>query len=266
MVRPGVDLVCVNYKTPDDLLGFVRSVHKYEPTIPYNLVIINVDPGPQDDAAALNLLNEDLSGRSDYVRTGTNVGYSGACNLAATRGDHEVIAFFNADTRLTEGVVDECYAALVSHDDWAVLGPRQVDQRERVTHGGIFGSLAQPRLRGWKQKNGDEYADVREAVTVSGSAYFVKRFVWDELTHCSVFRDIAPEAEGGFLPTPHYYEETWFSYHAQAHGWKIIYYGSACMIHKWHQASPRGGWADQQVKRSRAMFREACDLHGIEHD
>jgi hypothetical protein len=107
---------------------------------------------------------------------------------------------------------------------------------------------------------------VVEAVTVSGSAFFVKRSVWRELTYCPLFTDVVPDAVGAMLPTPHYYEETWVSWHAWGHGYKVVYYGPVVVGHKWHRASPIGGFADQVMAVSREMFRAACDHHGLSHD
>jgi GT2 family glycosyltransferase len=73
--------------------------------------------------------------------------------------------------------------------------------------------------------------------------------------------------KGRFLPTPHYYEETWVSYAARHKGWKVMYFGEAVMEHEWHQASKVGGEAERtHMPVSRQMFRDACDHFGIERD
>lgn len=56
------------------------------------------------------------------------------------------------------------------------------------------------------------------------------------------------------------------SYHARAHGYQATYYGPVTIVHRWHKASPVGGWAEAQFSRSRRIFRAACDAHGILHD
>jgi GT2 family glycosyltransferase len=72
-----------------------------------------------------------------------------------------------------------------------------------------------------------------------------------------------PGSIGAFINTPHYYEETCCSYHARAHGYKIVYYGAVKMTHLWHRASEHGGWADKQTEISKAMMRDFCALHSI---
>lgn len=256
-----LDIVVVNYRTPKDLTQFLASLREHPSRRRANTTVVEVATVGREEPVHYW---DDGKGRTLNVRD--NLGYAQACNLGASEGNGEIIAFFNADTELTAGVLDSCIDALHSHEDWAIVGPRQRDENNRLVHAGIFGTHARPVMRGWRERDRNQYREDREAVTVSGSAYFVKRRIWEELTYCPFYREAAPDALGAFLPTPHYYEETWCSYHAAAHDYKVVYLGSTTMIHKWHRASPVGGWAEAQMATSRSMFRAACDLHGIDHD
>lgn len=255
-----LDIIVVNYHTPDDLRLFRESLERYPPTCPSTLTVIDV-------ATKARVFTFDWKGRPGVLHgVMNNIGYARACNYGAARTGGDVIALFNADIELTAGALDACHDALQANETWGILGPRQIDHRRRIRHAGIFGTHTKPVHRGWQEPDRGQYADIREAVTVSGSAYFVKRSVWNELTCCALYRDIAPDAQGAFLPTQHYYEETWCSYHAWAHGHRVMYFGSATIVHKWHRASPVGGWAERQMPISRDYFRSACDLHGIPRD
>lgn len=264
--EPGLDIVVVNWQTPDDLDAFLVSVEKFPPSVPYAVYVMNVEPTDIDWAIAERWVGANR-GTGVHLVLPTNVGYARACNRGASLGSHDVIAFFNADIELTEDALDHCYDALTANR-WAILGPRQVDSDGRLVHAGIFGTLDQPGLRGWRARDREgRFNDIRtDAVSVSGSAYFIQREVWDELHACPTFRAVDADAEGAFLTTPHYYEETWCSYHAQAHGHKVVYYGPVCITHRWHRASPVGGRAEQMLPESRRRFREACDAHGIPRD
>lgn len=269
---PGVDVVVVNYRTPDDLRGFVDSFVKVQFEVPATLFVVNVDPQKEDAEAA----DDSLDGvvvPVGYALCPTNIGYARACNSAAQAIEsyhtpRRTIAFFNADTRLEAGVLDHCHWTLHQEDDYGIIGPKQVNEEGLITHAGIFGSNKHPELRGWKHDDMGQYDESRDdAVSVSGSAYFVKRDCWDEMATCDTYKSIVPDAIGAFLPTQHYYEETWLSYHAREHGWKVVYDGEVSMIHRWHKASPVGGVAEKKyMPQSRVMFRDACDRHGIERD
>lgn len=256
-----LDIVVVNFHTPEDLEQCIDSLEKDPPVTDSTLTIVEVD---DEDYIHNFTWGDGYSGRT--IGVSGNIGYARACNLAAYDTQSSVIAFFNADVVFRPGVLDRCYAAIHQNPSWGALGPRQVDERNLIRHAGIFGQLEAPRHRGWNELDTGQYNDVRRAITVSGSAYFVRRRAWRELTDCPLFREIAPDALGAFLPTPHYYEETWCSYHLQAHGFEVVYYGPDALIHKWHRASPVGGHADQQFEVSRAMFQAACEHHGIPHD
>jgi GT2 family glycosyltransferase len=249
-----VDVVVINYKTPDLLEDFIKSYeeHKFDGC---RLTVVDVGA---EAGYGVSVTEESV-----YLSIHENIGYARACNKGASFGNNDVILLANADTRLSSGFIT-CYAALSSVQDWGVLGPRQVDEQNRITAGGIFGTDTNIGQRGWQDVDHGQYSDVRyDAKSVSGSLYFIKRSLWEELTNCEFMQQAYPGIEGAFIPTPHYYEETCCSYHARAHGYKIVYYGAVQMLHHWHRASPHGGAADMHIEESKEMMRGFCRLHGI---
>lgn len=265
MYEPGCDVVVVSYRTPADLADFLASLEAHPPTGPWSVQVVNVDPRQEDNDVAEQWCARHPD-RARHFTFGTNVGYAVACNAAAARGNHEVLAFFNADVVLTAGAIDACHQALLANPARGVVGPRQVDELGRITHAGIFGTLAAPRHRGWMEQT-DAYTDVRDdAVTVSGAAYFVRRSLWDELSACPIYQAVAPEAEGAFLPTAFAWEETWASYHAHAHGWLVCFLGTATVLHRWNRSVKTNGLPAGVLAESQAYFRRACASHGLDHD
>lgn len=251
-----LDVVVVDYHTPDLLREFIDSYDRFAPP-GATLTIVMVDYGRED---------EQSTGSVRTIWIADNCGYAHACNVGAEGGTNDVVLLANADTLLTEGLT-ECCEALMAHEDWGVLGPRQVDENGRITCGGIFGTDESISQRGWQEFDHGQYSSVRDdAKSVSGSLYFVKRKVWQELTDCPVMQEFQPDSQGAFIHTPHYYEETCCSYHARAHGYKIVFYGPVQMIHYWHKAHQIGSWADQPttVEGSKQMMREFCALHSIQ--
>jgi GT2 family glycosyltransferase len=251
-----VDVVVTNHKTPDLLADFCRSyeAHQFgECTL--TVVDVTLD-SPYPSQIAQNF-------GADFISFPDNVGYGTACNAGAEKRVNDVILLANADTVLSAGL-KECYEELIAHEDWGVLGPRQVDEHNRITAAGIFGTETSLGLRGWLEVDVGRYTDVREdAKSVSGSLYFIKRSIWQELTDCEFFQNSFPGARGAFLPTSHYYDETGCSYHVRAHGYKVVYYGRVKMLHLWHRASEHGGWADRQMEASRTLMRDFLHSHSI---
>jgi GT2 family glycosyltransferase len=251
-----IDLIVVNYKTYDLLARFIQSYDDFKPSSSSTLTVIDVE-------GSIDLMMEMPATHMTRV-VDDNIGYARACNMGAalTRGRN--IGFFNADTRfINDDCVDYCVNFLDENPETAIVGPLQYGSGGHITHAGIFGTHERPRHAGWQQKVRDDFRENKPAITVSGSAYFVRRSTWDELTQCGLYQDVAPNALGAFLPTKHWYEETFCSYHAHAHDYQVWYLGEAEMIHEWHKSSPVGSISTSDAQ---AYFRKACDHHGIPHD
>lgn len=254
-----IDLIVVNYKTYGLIGRFLASYRKFKPSIDSRLILVD-NESDQNQLYRLNLDGVDVYPFKE------NLGYSGACNFAASLGNSEFIAFLNSDTEFVDNkCVDTCVDYLATHEDVAVVGPLQYSNSGMVTHGGIFGTHSKPEHRGWRSKSKKNFRDVRDAVTVQGSALFTKRSIWDQMTNCSIFRETFPGTPGAFGPFPHFYDETLYNYHVYGHGYKCVYLGTAEMIHEWHQSSEIGSQAGN-MKIGREGFREFCDNHGIPHD
>ncbi len=202
----GVDVVCVNYKTTSLLNNFINSFNRSS-LLEKDLYIVDNDPDEND----VNI-NKSISKDAFYLYSSENIGYAKACNLGAnwselnTNGKY--IAFFNSDCVLLEDTLEKMINGM---DDLNldIAGPLQYNRNFKVTHGGIFGSHEEPKHRGWRSANLALFRDVKKCISVSGSAYFIKRSVWNALRDCPLYRDVVPEDTcGAFLPTPHYWEET----------------------------------------------------------
>lgn len=255
-----VDVVVVNYRTPHLLRDFCASYEQH--AFPgCTLTIVDVDPRTEATSYLHDTFHEAV------LPLGENHGYAYACNRGAHRGRNDVILLANSDTLLSDGL-HECHAALMAHDDWGILGPRQVDASNRITAGGIFGTSEKPAPRGWLRPDTGQYADVRDdAVTIPGSLFFIKRSVWNLLTRCDLFQQVNPGALGAFLETKLYYEETFCAYHARAHGYRCVYYGPVQMVHLYHQSigSDPDGWGENQFQLSQKLFYDACQVHDISY-
>jgi len=253
-------LIVVNYRTYELLEAFVDSYMEF---------------ASREYATALTIVDVDPDGSGDWfspqgnelVRLEENWGYARACNIAASIGEpSRNIAFFNADTRFIDHkCVDSCIRFLDENNSVGVVGPLQYSSSGKATHAGIFGSNTHPSMRGWHQRVSNEFRNNQMAVSVSGSAYFTKRSVWNEMMECEIFKEQFPESTGAFPPFPHFYEETLYSYHVRDHGYEVWYLGEAEMIHEWHKASPVGSQSENYYIGQRG-FRAFCDAHGIEHD
>ena len=268
-MEPILDLVAVVYNAPDETEAFLASLNKVD--VPFTCTLIdNNSPDPR----ILSLLIDwqaqkkpkNMIDRSIIFKE-QNVGYARACNLGASKGKARYLALLNCDTEFIYGNTSKIIDLFEEDSSIGIIGPLTYGSDGKITHGGIFKDTNSGRdlHRGWMVDvniAGDAVKDTCDVPTVSGATYFARRSMWDELTTCPLYREAAGDSvEGAFLPTPHFYEETWCSYHARAHDYRVVYLGSAEMIHQWHRSSPIGSVS---LEPAESMFRDACKVHGIE--
>lgn len=264
-MQPVVDLVACAYQASTETEAFLRSLGHV--AHPFTLCVIeNSSPddtvrevlkGPALDAVR-NLPN---CVDATIVFNDENVGYARAINQGVSLGGAPYVAALNCDIEfLEDDACSKVIAFMEREPDVGVVGPRTVTSDGRLTHAGIFYENRDVH-RQWLVQDNPSVWDVHDVPTVSGATYFVRRSMWEQLTDCYLYRQVAPDAEGAFLPTRHFYEETWCSYHARAHGWRVVYLGTAKMIHQWHKSSPVGS---QPLGEAEELFRTACAAHEIE--
>jgi len=229
-----IDLCVVNYKTPKHLERLLRVlVSDAVESPPWKLYI--ADNG--EDSESRKVL-ESIGGIAQSIDMNKNIGYSAACNQLASRGNSEYLALLNADIWMNTASVKALEESISADDTIGVLGPKQLDEHRRIVHAGIIGTNEAPKHRGWKIPDLQDimFKDKIECVTVSGSVYVVRRSAWEKLANDKEYLELFPEAKGAFLPTPHYYEETFCSYFARHRGYKVVYDGSITVGHSWHAA------------------------------
>jgi glycosyltransferase involved in cell wall biosynthesis len=257
-----VSLVCVNYHTYPLLQRFLDSVKEYPPSVSYEVLVIDVE-------SLSEIENIDLHG-ARLIRKKENVGYARACNEGIVETTGKVVALLNADTEFVNTTcVDRLFNFLMEDEKRGIAGPLQYSHDGLITHGGIMGTHAKPQHRGWRSRNIKAFRDDQRAVTVSGSAFFIKRSLCEYLTECPIFLEQFPLALSCFPTLPHMFEETLVAYHAHGHGYEVWYLGAeGCeMIHRWHQSSPVGGkYATDGFRIGQQAFREFCASHGLDHD
>ena len=266
MQQPVMDLVAVAYQAPEATEAFLGSlVHV---GLPFTLSVIENNSPDQEVrdlllGPALDFVRHlDMCTEVRVILNQENVGYARAINAGAAMGSAPYLAALNCDIRFLQDY-DVCHDVVVhmqEHPDVGIIGPRTVDQAERLTHAGIVansrGNNEQHRF--WLHRDIGQASDVLDVPTVSGATYFVRRATWEQLTLCEAYQSVAPDADGAFLPTPHFYEETWCSYHARLHGWRVVYLGNTKMVHLWHQSSPVGS---QDIITPREYFLRALTAH-----
>ncbi len=261
--RDDVACIVVNWSTPDDLKRCIDSAFDIEGPMYWSIWENHHDEKQMRDRNQ-KAVTDLVSGRSRWIviqrgkeNYGHGYGSNRAAELAVRFFDPEYLFLVNPDAKWVEPILDKMIDFLDAHPKAAMVGPKQMDSRYRITAGGIKGDNVGAKHRFWLQHDqANEVArDTFMAPTIAGSAILVRAKVFMEL--------------GGLLEAKHYYSETWLCYHARTHGYEVWYHGEAWMIHEWHQSSKHGSsQTDGKMQEDRALFRKMCDEHDpqIPHD
>lgn len=254
-----IDVCIINYNTESKLKRLISYLEPNDAI--YNLYI--ADNGSVD--GSVEYLKSCSLGDTEFNE---NIGYAAACNQLAAKGSGDIIGLLNADVWLTVNDLMTIQQSFDNNPGIGILGPKQRNEDGYITHAGIQGDETSARPRGWKLYDPDDlhYRHLEDMVSVSGSAYFIRRSVWEDLTACPIYQDLYPGVNGAFLPTPHYFEETFCSYHARDHGYRVFYDGRVSIGHSWHASHPLGSEHDLKFHESKEIFRRACRAHKILHD
>lgn len=253
--KANVTALVVNWNTPEDVVRLVESADIWEPNLRW--VFYQNKPPEGIDGRTRAAWRQVVSGRTYRVMIlhgRENRGHGYGINRAADadwrtkRSDYYFI--LNPDCLFTESILDKMVAFLEEDPARAVVGPKQMDSTGRVTAGGIIGTQEKPVHRYWHYADRENSLgrDSVKCPTVAGSAMLVRSSDFFKY--------------GGLLESKHYYSETWFNYHVQAHGREVWYYGEASMIHEWHRSSKLGASStDGFMKQDQELFRRMCDEH-----
>lgn len=269
MSEAKIDLVAVAYNAPAETEAMLQSASLHIST-PFTLTLLdNKSPDPTvvpmlHRMAAIVRANPACE-KVRILHSTANHGYAKACNTGASMGTAPLIGLLNCDIQFLPDSIERLVDSFDRQDyqDVGIIGPRTTSSSGLLTHAGILRRMdGRDEHRAWlSSDNTIYYRDEMDVPTVSGATYFVRRKVWDELTRCPIYQEVAPEALGAFLPTRHFFEETWCSYHAWAHGWRVRYQGDVKMIHEWHRSSSVGS---QPMAEAEQQFLDACRKHDIE--
>ena len=107
-----LDVIVVNYQTPNDLRGFLQSLIDCPPSRRTCLHIVNVEATSDDKLVLLEFLPRLSRFIVKTYNHEENIGFARAVNAAAKTGHGSTIAIFNADTRLSDGLLEGCCHAL----------------------------------------------------------------------------------------------------------------------------------------------------------
>jgi len=246
------DLVIVSHNAKQYLIQCIESLSIVKPR---KIVVV-------DNASTDGSWQWLLNCRSDVeiILRKENLGYARGCNVGAEACNSPIIGFLNMDTAFTEDI-QPMINYLWRKKDVAVVGPKQVDSNGIIRFGGVVFRLsgAKPWMktlvgsyhRGWAEKDVGLYEDVIDSHYVSGSAFFMRRELFDKV--------------GGFDERLSlYFEDNLMCLRLQKLGYRAVYFGQVKMKHEWKKSDNKRE-RNKRLWESLNNFRSICEKEGLKH-
>jgi GT2 family glycosyltransferase len=217
---PLVVLLILTWNRRDDVLRCVASLER----LAYpNYVPVAVDNASQDDTVeALRARHPQL----EIIRNGSNLGYAGGNNVgirwALARGADYVL-LINSDTEVTPRLIDELVEVAESDPRIAVVGSRNVLMEDQRRLWGAYGVLTYGPFvvstAGEGEPDGPVWNVVRDVDSALGNGY---------LWRCAALQRVGLLDERFFG----YHEDLDWCTRARRMGYRVVYAGSAAIVHK----------------------------------
>jgi GT2 family glycosyltransferase len=225
-----VSAVLIGYDGPPEVLAqAVRSLRE-QTQAPAQIICVDQSA----DARFQRLLAG--CGGVEIMRSEENLGYSSACNLAASAATGEYVLFLNPDARAEPNCVEHLVLALTERQDAAIAGAQVLlPDRSRVNAGDNvlhLSGLSWAGRYGLRREEGPP----RSAAVVSGAALLVRR---------SAFEALGGYTEGFFM----YYDDVDLAWRARLRGWEVLFCPRADVVHEYEFS--KGGYKWLYLERNR---------------
>jgi GT2 family glycosyltransferase len=220
-------LLILTWNRRDDVLRCAASLARLRGDV----TPVVIDNASQDDTVAAL---RDRFPQLPVIENAANLGYAAGNNVglrwALERGA-EYVQLINSDTEVTEGLTAELVRVAESEPRIAVVGCRNVLMEDPGRLWGAYSALTYGpflvRSVGAGAADGPAWRGIRDVDAVIGNGYLWRRAALEQV---------------GLL------DETLFGYHedvewcerARRAGWRVVYAGTAAIIHRGGSASAPG--------------------------
>ena len=223
-----VSIVIVNWNSRKFLVNCVRSIRRFPPSVPYELIVI--DSGSFDGAETA--LSAEYP-EAVFIQSPVNLGFGRANNLAAQHATGDWLLLLNPDTVVQRGSIDTLCCAANGLPDAGIVGPLLLNANGSVqgTCVRAFPTLVNqtlesnllrrcwPRSRLWGMRPLIDQVSTPTAVdAVSGACAMIRR---------DLFQRLAGFSDEYFM----YSEDLDLCYRVTQEGLRCYYVPGAVVVH-----------------------------------
>jgi GT2 family glycosyltransferase len=238
---PVVTIVVPAWRKVALLHRTLRTIARHVPAPARAETVVVVNGGDERVGA---LLERRVRG-ARVVPTEVNLGFGGACNLAAEVGGGRFLALLNDDVEIRPGWLEALLVAMEEEPGAASVGSRVLHPDGRLQEAGcvVWADGTTSQVGKDEAANGRHHLARRRVDYASGCALLVRRDAW--------------ESVGGMDPAyfPGYYEDVDLAFRLRERGWSTVYEPSARVLHE-ESASSDPVVKEVVLARNRETFRE----------
>ena len=224
MTPAPVTAVVVTYREPEAGRPAIASLER-QTRPPAELRVVDNDP------EAGRQFESSLPVR--VLHPGGNLGYPGACNVAAAEATQPWLFFLNPDAEAAPDCLERLLAA--ADESTAVVGAQVLLPDGRVNAGDNPVHVTGLSWSG-RYLEPAEHGPPRETAAVSGAAL---------ITRTSVFRELGGHSPAFFL----YVDDTDMAWRARLAGWKVLFAPDAAVSHDYEFDKGPGKWQHLEHNR-----------------
>ncbi|HEY9202190.1 MAG TPA: glycosyltransferase family 2 protein [Gammaproteobacteria bacterium] len=123
-----LSIIIIEYHCMDQVQDCLQSIQTHLSEIEYECFIISNSEYSETDLASHC---KSISGAT-MVNTGNNLGYAGGVNIGISHASGDYIYVLNPDCLLTDSNINQIMYEMDKESDWAISGPKVVDQNYNV--------------------------------------------------------------------------------------------------------------------------------------
>ncbi len=254
---PDLSIIIISWNVADLLADCLDSIATNTGDLDVETIV--VDSASSDDTVVR------VQGNYPWVTLllqTENVGFVGGNNIGLNHATGTYLLLLNPDTVVVEDMLAQMVNYLRDNPDVGVVGPHTLNtdgstqpSRRRfptLTTAFLESTWLQPyapqsMLDRYYVRNADDRATL-DVDWVQGHALMTRRAVYEQIGGLDAYY-------------PMYFEETDWCHRAQAAGWRVVYLGSAQVIHHGGGSSAQAG-AFKHISYNRSKIRYVRRYHG----
>jgi GT2 family glycosyltransferase/glycosyltransferase involved in cell wall biosynthesis len=230
----------VNFRSADDTLAAIDGVSTLDwPSEQLEVIVVDNDSrdGSADRIAA-------AARGATVVRSATNLGFAGGCNLGVARSTGELVAFLNNDARPHPAWLARASTVLADDPTIGCVASKVLDwDGDRIDFAGAaMGFDGQGYKLHVGAHDGPGFDEADDVLFASGAAMVMPRAVFEEL--------------GGFDERYFmFFEDVDLGWRTWLRGWRVRYVPDSVVYHRHHATMHRyGPWFEQYLLDRNALF------------